>query len=199
MPKLTCARCDLTFPYDLAKDVPCPTCNAPAGKNCRRPSGHPVWNGAGRLCIPRDQAALDAGALVRCPASHDLHDHFRATNEARLKGGFPCVPMVPETAPTGRYSPQRHEYASQTRARARQQERSKIPEAERRPSERSKPEPEVVAHAPSWMVEAMGMGRLVEAGLVVEEPSPGVTVVQVGKQLIPVSAKRGPVTLDSFT
>ncbi len=43
-----------------------------------------------------------------------------------------------------------------------------------------------VAHAPSWMVKAFGMEDLVKSGAVVEEPSPGVTVVQVGKQLIPI-------------
>jgi len=54
---------------------------------------------------------------------------------------------------------------------------------------KSETAPEVVAHAPEWMVGAFGMGNLVKAGLVVAEPSPGVTVRRVGKQLVPVPPK----------
>jgi hypothetical protein len=82
-----CSNCDLEWPYDLALDVPCPTCRAKPGSRCVRPSGHPAMN----LHIPRDQAALDAGALVRCPEPHDAHHHLILTDSARQDAGFPVV------------------------------------------------------------------------------------------------------------
>jgi hypothetical protein len=54
---------------------------------------------------------------------------------------------------------------------------------------KSETAPEVVAHAPDWMVDAFGMGNLVKAGLMVAEPSPAVIVRQVGKQVVPVPPK----------
>jgi hypothetical protein len=50
-------------------------------------------------------------------------------------------------------------------------------------NEAGEPPEEVVAHAPSWMVEAFDMKRLVEKGLVVEEPSvPGNVVMVPGSK-----------------
>ena len=37
---MTCRLCGRTWPRDPALAVPCPTCYAPTGRRCRRPSGH---------------------------------------------------------------------------------------------------------------------------------------------------------------
>jgi hypothetical protein len=203
MPTWSCVHCDLTYPYVLVRDVACPNCGAAAGRNCRRPSGHPVWGAEGRWHFDRDRAALKAGAITLCPKAHTQAAHREAQDAARAAGGFKPIVPVPDEAPTGKFHPQRGEYESETRKKARVAKRLAVPEAERRPSDRRilydvKPEPEVVAHAPSWMVGAFGMENLVKEGLVVEEPSPGVTSVLVGKQVVPVPAKRPAVTLDSF-
>jgi hypothetical protein len=65
---LTCGRCGMQHDHDLALDVKCPTCGAPPGRLCRRPSGHGC-----ALHITRDQAALDAGILFRCPGTLEAH------------------------------------------------------------------------------------------------------------------------------
>lgn len=59
-----CSACGQTWAKDPALAVPCPICQARAGVNCRRPSGHPC-----ELHMARDQAALDAGVLERCRAA----------------------------------------------------------------------------------------------------------------------------------
>lgn len=61
---VTCHRCGKTWPRDPALEVPCPTCRAAVGVKCRRPSGHNVPGG---IHASRDQAAMDAGLLERCP------------------------------------------------------------------------------------------------------------------------------------
>lgn len=58
-----CGRCGQEWPRDPAVEVPCPVCGAAAGRWCRRPSGHKAMD----LHAARDQAALDAGVLHRCP------------------------------------------------------------------------------------------------------------------------------------
>lgn len=64
-----CSRCGQEWPRDPALEVECPTCRAPVGRKCRRPSGHPVL-GPNRMHPKRDNAAMSAGLLMRCPASH---------------------------------------------------------------------------------------------------------------------------------
>jgi hypothetical protein len=59
--------CDRSWPRDPVLEVACPTCRAPAGRNCRRPSGHQAWGPHGRFCSPRDVAADLAGAYGPCP------------------------------------------------------------------------------------------------------------------------------------
>jgi hypothetical protein len=59
---VTCSACDEEWPRDPALEVKCPTCHAPAGRRCKRPSGHPC-----ELHHSRDQAAMDAGFLRPCP------------------------------------------------------------------------------------------------------------------------------------
>ena len=58
--------------------MPCPTCLAPVGVNCPRPSGHNC-----ELHIPRDQPALDAGVIIKCTG--DRESHGKAQAEAQLK------------------------------------------------------------------------------------------------------------------
>ena len=61
---VTCRNCGGTYPYDPALDVVCPTCQAPKGVKCRRPSGHDC-----ELHIARDALALKEGKIWLCPAS----------------------------------------------------------------------------------------------------------------------------------
>lgn len=64
---VTCRSCGQEWPRDPALEVPCPDCQAPVGKWCKRPSGH--GGNFVDLHRSRDQAALDAGVLQRCPAA----------------------------------------------------------------------------------------------------------------------------------
>jgi hypothetical protein len=59
---VSCFNCGDTWPRDPALEVSCPTCHAPVGLKCRRPSGHGC-----ELHASRDQAAMDAGFLRPCP------------------------------------------------------------------------------------------------------------------------------------
>jgi hypothetical protein len=59
---VSCVNCGQEWPRDPALEVPCPTCHAPIGVKCRRPSGHGC-----ELHASRDQAAMDAGCLRPCP------------------------------------------------------------------------------------------------------------------------------------
>ena len=56
------ARCGKTWPRDPILEVPCPTCNAPIGVRCRRPSGHRCDPHA-----PRDALADSQGSYGPCP------------------------------------------------------------------------------------------------------------------------------------
>lgn len=62
-----CQRCGQYWPRDPALEVACPQCQAPVGVKCRRPSGHS--GNFVRLHAARDQAAMDAGLLQRCPGT----------------------------------------------------------------------------------------------------------------------------------
>lgn len=62
---VTCSRCGQTWPRDPALQVECPTCRAPAGRACRRPSGHPLMTDP-RIHPDRDRAAMNAGLLTVC-------------------------------------------------------------------------------------------------------------------------------------
>jgi hypothetical protein len=59
--------CGRTWPRDPVLEVACPSCRAPAGRACRRPSGHGVWGQYGRFCDARDIAADQGGAYGTCP------------------------------------------------------------------------------------------------------------------------------------
>lgn len=175
---MSCDHCGLTWPYPLMLDVECPDCHAKPGSWCVRPSGHR----ASDIHYARDEAALDAGALTICPEPYSRQHHRITLESARTSGGFKDVAEVP-SPPNAAADPRP--------SRLSKKEWARVKANEAHP-------PEVVAHAPSWMVGAFGMENLVKEGLVVEEPSPGVTSVLVGKQVVPVPAKRPAVTLDSF-
>lgn len=59
-----CLRCHSTWAKDPALAVQCPSCRAKAGSRCHRPSGHEC-----EVHTARDQAALDAGLISRCPGA----------------------------------------------------------------------------------------------------------------------------------
>ena len=61
---VVCHKCGRTWPRDPALEVACPTCHAPVGVKCRRPSGHGC-----DIHTARDRAAMDAGLLRPCPAA----------------------------------------------------------------------------------------------------------------------------------
>jgi len=67
---VTCANCGQEWPRHPCLDVICPLCQAAVGQRCRRPSGH-----AGPFVdfhVDREQAALDAGILRKCPRKSDF-------------------------------------------------------------------------------------------------------------------------------
>jgi hypothetical protein len=59
--------CCREWPRDPVLEVACPSCRAPIGRACKRPSGHGVWGTYGRFCDARDPAADRAGAYGECP------------------------------------------------------------------------------------------------------------------------------------
>lgn len=61
------AGCGKTWPIDPVLIIECPTCHAPAGRNCRSPSGHNPWHAGGRFHPARDLAADAAGHYGPCP------------------------------------------------------------------------------------------------------------------------------------
>jgi hypothetical protein len=60
---VTCSACGQSWKRDPALEVVCPTCRAPIGSPCKRPSGH----GAMEVHRSRDQLALDDGLVELCP------------------------------------------------------------------------------------------------------------------------------------
>lgn len=77
----TCRACGEQWERHPVTRVPCPTCRAPAGAWCVRPSGHK----AQELHIDREQAALDAGVLQRCLASPPKGDQQPAPERAAAR------------------------------------------------------------------------------------------------------------------
>lgn len=62
----SCASCGQEWKKHPATVVPCPDCHAGVGLVCVRPSGHTVP--LGEIHVRREQAAVDAGLLLRCTA-----------------------------------------------------------------------------------------------------------------------------------
>lgn len=57
-----CRNCGETWPRDPRLEVPCPSCDAPVGSKCKRPSGHTVKTPH----VPREEAALEADEIDKC-------------------------------------------------------------------------------------------------------------------------------------
>jgi predicted RNA-binding Zn-ribbon protein involved in translation (DUF1610 family) len=59
-----CSKCGQEWPRDPALEVTCPTCHAPVGVRCRRPSGH----GGNFVSVhpARDREAMHRGFLRPC-------------------------------------------------------------------------------------------------------------------------------------
>lgn len=68
--EFTCSHCDDAWPFDPARLVFCPDCDAVVGGPCLRPSGHPLF--AGHHHATREPAAMAAGLLQRCKAAPAL-------------------------------------------------------------------------------------------------------------------------------
>lgn len=62
---VTCRHCGQEWPRDPALEVPCPQCQAPVGRPCKRPSEHNVWGNQPHAS--RDQLAMERGFLKPCP------------------------------------------------------------------------------------------------------------------------------------
>lgn len=60
-----CHNCGETWPRHPALEVPCPTCQAPIGQACRKPSGHNRWSYEGPH-VSREQAAVNAEIMSIC-------------------------------------------------------------------------------------------------------------------------------------
>lgn len=63
MARFRCASCGQGWEKHPATVVPCPSCQAPAGSPCRRPSGHY----ASTPHVDRERHALKEGLLELCP------------------------------------------------------------------------------------------------------------------------------------
>jgi len=62
-----CLNCGDEWPFDPARLVVCPECDAAVGAPCLRPSGHGLF--AKTHHASREPAAIAAGLLQRCKAA----------------------------------------------------------------------------------------------------------------------------------
>lgn len=69
---VSCSRCGQTWPRDPALEVDCPTCHAPVGRRCVRPSEHKVFGG--QFHPDRDRAAMAAGFMQKCQGTLTRRD-----------------------------------------------------------------------------------------------------------------------------
>lgn len=65
---VSCAGCGQTWPRDPSLEVACPSCHAPVGRWCQRPSGHR----AASLHAERERLAIAEGFLQLCSAGPTL-------------------------------------------------------------------------------------------------------------------------------
>lgn len=72
--------CRRTWARDPFLEVACPTCLAPVGVHCRRPSEHRVWGGAPHA--ERDIAADRGGHYGECPEGLCGLENVRRRREA---------------------------------------------------------------------------------------------------------------------
>ena len=91
-----CARCGEEWPGgDPALRVPCPNCQAPPGRRCRRPSAHECV-----VHAARDRLAMDMGLLRPCPALtwNDRHSKplpFSRQTSTRPTSLLACTEAAP--------------------------------------------------------------------------------------------------------
>jgi hypothetical protein len=86
------AGCGKSWARDPILEIKCPTCAAPIGVACKRPSGHRPWGAHGRFCPARDLAADAAGHYGPCPLTYC--GQANAANRQRLEleaAGQPCL------------------------------------------------------------------------------------------------------------
>ena len=67
----SCSACGQEWPHDPALEVAYPTCHAPEGVKCRRPSGHGC-----SLHPTRDRLAMERGFLGPYPAAAPRAETF---------------------------------------------------------------------------------------------------------------------------
>lgn len=82
---VACRACGRTWPRDPALEVPCPSCNAPIGRKCKRPSEHGVYGGQPHAA--RDRAAMEAGFLELCPAGPTAQRNKEEEQRTKRKEG----------------------------------------------------------------------------------------------------------------
>jgi hypothetical protein len=75
--------CPVTWPRDPVLEVVCPTCSAPIGQKCRRPSGHRVFGGEPHP--ERDILADRSGHYGACPSKRCGLDNLNRKNSKRKK------------------------------------------------------------------------------------------------------------------
>lgn len=67
---VSCSRCGQRWAMDPALMVACPTCQAPIGSRCKRPSGHVIPGGG--IHADRDLLAMKIiPGYGRCPGSQE--------------------------------------------------------------------------------------------------------------------------------
>lgn len=86
MSEAVCLKgCGKVWPRDPALEVPCPTCNAHAGRRCYRPSGHPIF--AGGIHAARDLLADARGYYGPCP--HGICGRAKQISHQEILPGIP--------------------------------------------------------------------------------------------------------------
>lgn len=104
MEAVQCRRCGEEWPLgDPALHVACPTCQAPPGRRCRRPSAHECV-----VHAARDGLATGMGLLTACPALTWDGRHAKPLP-------FPAPPQLTCTAPSPRSAPRQAPNAPQRR------------------------------------------------------------------------------------
>lgn len=93
--------CGKTWTRDPALEVACPTCRAPIGRRCARPSEHRTWGGEPHA--ERDIAADQAGYYGSCPLGWCGLENKRRRLEAAVMPLFASgdMPRMDEPLPAG--------------------------------------------------------------------------------------------------
>lgn len=95
--------CGQTWPRDPALEVICPTCRAPIGRACARPSEHRTWGGEPHA--ERDIAADRAGRYGPCPLGWCGLDNKRRRQEAAAMPLFAAADMPRMDEPPPEFTP----------------------------------------------------------------------------------------------